>query len=98
LRSAVLPGLHALSGSDNTDKFYGKSKTSFWKVFMKSKDDVLLALASLGTSLDVSKASLITLEKFICDTYLLLPNSDLVQLRWHFFTKKMQWLKNYHQY
>ena len=48
-RASALLGFHAFTGCDVTCKFYGKSKLTCWKVFMKSSSDVLEAFKELGS-------------------------------------------------
>lgn len=88
-RTAALPAFHALSGADNTGSFAGKGKLMCWKAFREADDDVLSALASLGTCDIPTDEILTSIEKFVCQIYL--PNthiSRLKDLRWWFFKKK----------
>ena len=89
LRAAALPGLHALSGSDNTGSFAGKGKHTFWKAFQAASDSIVSALASLGTTIELSNNTYETIEEFICKVYA--PQTHILkveQLRWWMFKKK----------
>lgn len=49
-KAAALPAFHALSGADNSGSFSGKGKLAYWKVFSRADEDVIIALANLGTT------------------------------------------------
>lgn len=89
LRAAALPGLHALSGADNTGSFAGKGKLAFWKAFQNASDAIVCALTSLGTTALPTDDTIRAIEEFICTVYL--PHTTIVtveKLRWWMFSKK----------
>ena len=47
LANSIL-GFHTFTGCDQTGRFNGKSKSSWWKIFMKADDRILDALSQLG--------------------------------------------------
>ena len=50
----ALLGFHTLTGCDQIGKFYGKSKTYWWKQFLESDNAILAALAELGKIKNIS--------------------------------------------
>jgi hypothetical protein len=74
LAALDLPAFHAISGADNTGSFSGKVKLTCWKAFEQSEDDILTAMASLGTSETPAEEAFQRIEKFICNIYL--PGTD----------------------
>lgn len=89
IKASALPGLHAISGADNTGSFAGKGKISFWKAFKNGNNRVISALGNLGKDLLISEETSDALEEFICQVYL--PNTQISQvhkLRWWLFSKK----------
>ena len=44
----ALRGFHGISGCDTTGRFFGKSKTAWWKAYLEASDDVIEALTNLG--------------------------------------------------
>lgn len=62
---AALPELHALSGADNTGSFAGKGKATWWKAFQEADQDIITALANLGTSEPPSAETTAAIEKLI---------------------------------
>ena len=84
-----MPGLHAISGADNTCSFAGKEKLAFWKAFKEASDDEVLALGKLGTTPSPVTSFLLGSKKFICKLYLLGTKITTVwKLRWLLFTKR----------
>ena len=53
-RAKALAGLHAFSGADNIGRFARIGKPTWFKLFMKAKDDVIEALCILCDEVDVS--------------------------------------------
>lgn len=91
-RAAAILGFHVLTGCDQTGRFSGKSKSTWWKFFMKAEDYVLHALSKLGEREDLP--DLITLEHiehFIVNAYgdgkKTCEITTLSQLRWFLFSK-----------
>ena len=88
-KAAALPGLHALSGSDNTGSFAGKAKQSFWKAFESAGPNIVTALGCLGTNTGLSAGNCAAIEEFICKVYV--PQTSITkvdELRWWLFKKK----------
>jgi len=54
-RAQALPGLHALSGADNTGRFARIGKPTWFKLFMEAEEDVIEALCTLCDEADVSE-------------------------------------------
>ena len=65
LKASALPGLHSRSGADVTGAFLGKGKLTWWKAFDTTSKDVLLALAELGTSVNMSPVTMQEIEKLV---------------------------------
>jgi len=68
-KPADLPAFHALSGADNTCSFSGKGKLACWKVFNRADEDVITALANLGTTEHPDEDTIKGVEKFVCHLY-----------------------------
>ena len=87
--SKGLLGFHALTGSDQTGKFFSYSKLSFWETYLASSPSTLQAFANLGIKpLDEN------IEKHLTESVLQLymksrPKSvtTLGALRWYLFSK-----------
>ena len=78
-----------LSGADNTGNFAGKGKATWWKAFQETIQDIITALANLGTSEQPSAETMAAIEKLICKLYV--PNTTITtvkDLRWWLFKKK----------
>lgn len=89
LKASALPGLHSLSGADVTGSFAGKGKLKWWKTFNSTSENMLEALAKLGTTQCLTEDVRATLEAFICQLYI--PNTSLTDIgavRWLLFTQK----------
>ena len=84
------PEIYAeLSGADNTGSFAGKGKATWWKAFQEASQDVITALANLGTSEQQSAETMAAIEKLICKLYV--PKTTITtvkDLRWWLFKKK----------
>ncbi|XP_028412052.1 uncharacterized protein LOC114534781 [Dendronephthya gigantea] len=89
LKTAALPAFHALTGADNTGSFARKGKPTCWRIFDESDDNVLSALARLGTSNLPSDEIITSIAKFVCQLFVPKTEIDsLKALRWWLFTKK----------
>ena len=87
--SAIL-GFHAITGCDQTGKFFGKSKKYCWKVFRAATDQDLEALQSLGETSDLSDETIHALEHFVMTLYIkTIPDhvKTIGDLRWYLFSK-----------
>ena len=63
----ALLGFHAITGCDQTGKFYGFSKLGCWKTFLSSSSDVLKSLQNLGGELEDDTKQ--NLEIFVLNLY-----------------------------
>lgn len=89
LKASALPGFHALSGCDSTGSLFGKGKLSYWKSFISSSEEELIALQKLGTSDLVTDDIVNQVEAFICRVYQSHTSTkSLADLRWSMFTAK----------
>ena len=88
----ALPPFHAFSGTDNTGRFARIGKTTWFKLFLESDNDVIRALCMLCDDTDVTEDFLqSTLARFVCTAYRQkgLQISSIRDLRWHLFCKYM---------
>ena len=88
-KAETLPGLHDMSGSDNTGSFAGKGKHAFWKAFQDPSEGILTVLINLWTTNQLQDDTAASLEQFICTVYQ--PQTQIVllkKLRWWLFKKK----------
>ena len=85
--SEAILGFHVMSGCDSTGQLFGKSKTTWWTVFMQCDESILVAVSQLGMNHELSPQVLNKCEVFICK--LLSPKnvalSSAAELRWHQF-------------
>lgn len=85
--SEAIIGFHALSGCDTNGRIFGKSKTTWWAVFMLCDESILVALSQLGMNYELSSQVLHKCEEFVCK--LLSPKnvalSSAAELRWYQF-------------
>ena len=58
---------HALTGCDQTGKFYGDSKLSCWQTFLSSPPDVIETFQNLGADLGNQEKD--SLVKYVMDLY-----------------------------
>ena len=91
-RSTAILGFHVLTGCDQIGRFSGKSKTTWWKSFMKADGEILQALSCLGDSETIPDLlTLENIERFVVNTYgnKKMPKelSTLARLRWFLFSK-----------
>ena len=88
-KATALPGLHAISGADNTGSFMGKGKMAFWKCFQSANLETINALINLGAEAMLAEETLVAIEGFTCKIYT--PKTtitDVSKLRWFLFSKK----------
>ena len=72
-KAAALPTLHALSENDNTGSFAGKRKHAFWKAFQAARCSTLTAMASLGTTTELSRpAATLRQEEPVASSFFLI--------------------------
>ena len=91
-RSEALLAFHVLTGCDQTGRFCGKSKSTWWKYFIEAGEMVWRALSKIGTeerlpTLDTLEA----VERFVVSVYggSKLPENvtTLADLPWIMFSK-----------
>ena len=85
-------GFHVFTGCDQTGRFNGKSKSSWWMVFMEAVDPILQALSALGNGEDLPNLS--TLENLECFVVQMYGGNKtpkdittIAKLRWFLFSK-----------
>jgi len=85
-RAKALPGLHAFSCGDNTGRFARIGKSTWLKLFMEAKEDVIKALCTLCDDAHVSEDL-----QFVCTACRPkgIQLSSIPELRWHVFCKYM---------
>ena len=88
----ALLGFQAISGCDQTGRFSGFSKISFWEIFLDLPNNVLDEFSSLGGSTLLSDSALNTLEQFVlwlyCKNKVPSGIKNLSDLRWKMFSKQ----------
>lgn len=88
-KTLALPGLHALSGADNTGSFSGKGKVACFKVMQENDEEIINALKDLGTTQYPSDETMTGIEKFVCKLFCSKTSITKVhELRWYLFKKK----------
>ena len=97
----ALLGFHAITGCDQTGKFFGISKLSCWKTFLVSPPSIIAGLSKLGNGYEKpTDNDLNELEVFVLNLYRkkLPPNvRSLSSLRWLNSQNNKQNLESYHQ-
>ena len=84
----ILPALHAFTGCDSTSSFFSTGKEKPFKL-AKSNRDLVLALADLGISPDVTNAAEIACAELVCNMYDGKYNGTNVnELRYRLFCRK----------
>ena len=87
----ILLGFRAFTGSDQTEKFHGFSKRSFWEIFTSSTNKTLNAFINLGTNDLNPGIDYCSLESFVVALYrkqkVPAEVATLADLRWYYFSK-----------
>ena len=78
---------NAITGSDMSGKFSGRTKEYCFKVFM-SCDKILDTLAMLGNGIDLPADICSQLERFVCILYRSVIYTKLNELRWFLFSNR----------
>ena len=90
-KSQSLLGFHAFTGCDTTGRFSGKSKATWFKLFLNTDENTTDAFQALSNVTSLSEATEKTLSSFVCRAYC--PSGvvigELHQLRWHLFCKHL---------
>ena len=79
--ASALLGFHALTGSNMSGKYTGRTKGSCFKAFM-SCDEILDALAMLGGDKDLTTDACSQLERFVCILYWSKIYTKVNDFRW----------------
>ena len=87
-RASALLGFHALTGSDMSGKFAGRTKDSCFKAFMSCDDEILDALAMLGSDNDLPTDAWSQLERFVCILYRSKIHTKVNELRWFLYSNR----------
>lgn len=89
-RARALLGFHTFTGCDQIGRFNGKSKTAWWKLFMKIDESVINALATLGNTVSLPNIQTLEhIERFVALQYGGESHNiyNLSNLRWFLFSK-----------
>lgn len=87
-RASALLGVHALTGSDMSGRFAGRTKDSCFKAFMSCDDEILDALAMLGNDIDLPADVCSQLERFVCIFYRSKIYTKVNELRWFLYSNR----------
>ena len=87
-RASALLGLHALTGSDMSGRFAGKTKDWCFKAFMSCDDEILDALAMLGNDNDLPSDACSQLERFVCVLYRSKIHTTVKEHRWFLYSNR----------
>jgi len=85
-RASALLGFHALTGSDTSGRFAGRTKDWCFKTFMSCDDEILDALAMLENENDLPSDACSQLEHFVCMLYRSKIYTKVNELRWLFYS------------
>ena len=96
-RTSALLGFHALTGSDMSGRFSGRTKDSCFKTFMFCDDEILDALAMLGNDTDLPADACSQLERFVCALYRSKFHTKVNELRWFLYSNLQPKEKLSHQ-
>ena len=91
-RCKALLSFHVLTGCDQTGRFSGKSKSTWWSAFLSAAPETLHTFSRLGIGEDLpSTETLEQLEKFVVALYggpkIKRSISTLADLRWYLFSR-----------
>ena len=87
-RASALLGFHALTGSDVSGRFAGRTKDWCFKAFMSCDDEILDALAMLGNDSDLPSDACSQLERFVCALYQSNIHTTVKELRWFLYSNR----------
>ncbi len=87
-RASALLGFHALTGSDVSGRFAGRTKDSCFKAFMHCDDEILDALAMLGSDNYLTTDTCSQLERFVCILYRSKIYTKVNELRWFLYSNR----------
>ena len=86
--TSALLGSDALTGYDMFWKFAGRSKDLCFKKFMSCDDEILDALAMLGSDNDLPTDECFQLECFVCILYRSKIYTKVNELRWFLYSHR----------
>ena len=95
--ASALLGLHALTGSDVSGRFTGRTKDWCFKAFMSCDDEILDALAMLGNYNDLPFDACSQLERFVCVLYRSKIHTTVNKLRWFLDSNRVAEGETFHQ-
>ena len=81
--------VHALTGSGISGKFAGRTKDSCFKAFLSCDDEILDALAMLGSGNDLPTDACFQLERFVCILYRSKIYTKVNELRWFLYSNRL---------
>ena len=97
-RTKALPTFHAFTGADNTGRFSGMGKTTWFKIYLKAGSDIIQGFQMLSENNEVTEDLISSLASFVCAAYCPkgLHIKSIPPLRRHLFCNI--WLKviSYH--
>ena len=85
--ASVILGFQALTGSNMSERFAGRTKEWCFKVFMACDDNILNALESLGCR-DLLQELYDQLEGFVCQLYKFEVYTKMNELRWFLYSSR----------
>ena len=86
--ASALLGFHALTGSDMSGRFAGRTKDSCFKAFMSCDDRILDALAMLSSDIDLPADVCSQLERFVCVLYRSKIYTKVNELCWSLYSNR----------
>ena len=85
-RASALLEFHALTDSDMSGTFSGRTRDSCFKAFMSCDDKILGALAMIGNDNDLPSDACSQLERFVCILYRSKIYTKVNKLRWFLYS------------
>ena len=84
----ALLNFHALTGFDISRKFAGRTKDSCFKAFLSCDDEILDALAMLGSDNDLPTDACFQSERFVCILYRSKIYTKVNEFRWSLYSNR----------
>ena len=84
-RMKALPTFHAFTGADNTGRYSGMGKTTWFKIYLKAESDIIQSFQMFSENNEVTKHVISTLASFVCAAYCpkSLHTKSIPPPRWH---------------